>query len=168
MAKNLIGAGIVAAIVALGAVFAFTPSATAPKAGALAGPDIPFNYLRVGGLAQYSFEVPMVSTASTTLCAVPITATSSLLDAAISITVGSSTTALLDLATSTSQYATTSATTLLKAQATTASAMNYFSFDPVNNNNILSPGQFLLLAVEGPGNGGFQYTGTCSGQLITP
>lgn len=76
---KIIVAGLVVAIVAAVGVMAVRPAApvTAPGFGALAGPDIPSQYLKWGDVTYFNYG-PAISATSSVFCSVQITATSSL------------------------------------------------------------------------------------------
>lgn len=165
--KTILASVVLAAAVAIGVVAFVHPApapATSPQYGSLAGPDIASPYLKWGGVATYN-TAQFMKTATTTLCSMqnPYAATSSLLSFSMQINTPTSTAAVIDVATSTSAFATTTTTNLLTAQSVGSGAKATFTFDPVNNNNIVGPGQYVLAKTEGAGVGGYTYGGTCQG-----
>lgn len=163
--KTILASVVLAAAVAVSVVaFVHPAPANSPQYGALAGPDIASPYLKWGGVATYNAS-QFMKTATTTLCSMqnPYAATSSLLSFSMQINTPTSTAAVIDVATSTSAFATTTAGNLLSAQSVGSNARATFTFDPVSNNNIVGPGQYVLAKTEGPGVGGYTYGGTCQG-----
>lgn len=157
---------LVSALIAGGVAFGVTLSnSDASKTdtqsfGSLSGPDISSPYLKWGSVATYNVGIPM-KTATTTLCSIPITATSTIQSLAIQINTGTSTAANIDVATSTNAYATTTSQGLLLSQVVSGGARATFSYDPASNANIVSPGQYILVKTEQSPAGGFTYGGTC-------
>lgn len=139
-----------------------------PMVGSATGPDIPSPYLRWGNVAMYNAGQQM-KTATTTLCAIknPSAATSTILGIAFQDTVGTSTSALVDVATSTNGFSTTTTSNLLVGQSIASNAQSTFSFDPTSNANIIGPNQFLIFKTQGAGVGGYTYTGTCEAQFMS-
>ena len=104
-----------------------------------------------------------MQTATSSLCYFgPITATTTLDKFVVAVTTGTSTAALIDLATSTSRYATTSASTLFVNQeiaANTSGTISYISSGL--NTAIIVPGETLLVRAQSTLLGGYTYGGSC-------
>jgi hypothetical protein len=109
MNKKLLLGGVV--ILALVSVFlAFNkPAPTTPNTvvGALSGPDIPYNYLCVGGVCHY-YATKTLGAATTTPCSMQSpTSTSTLVATTFNVTTASSTATYVDVSTSTTAFAST-------------------------------------------------------------
>ena len=106
--KNLIIGLIVVLVAGVTGHFTGTTKVIEQKLGAVSGPDMPFPYISVGGLAEYSSRISTTG-ASTTPCAIQSPAsTSTLVFTALQITTASSTATTWTAATSTTAFATTS------------------------------------------------------------
>lgn len=81
------------------------------KLGAVASPDLPFNYISIGGAKlQTASSRSLIQATSSILCSLPSPAsTSSLLYAGINISTATSAATVLTINRSTNQYATTAA-----------------------------------------------------------
>lgn len=161
---------IVAVILSIGAAFGVSTAAQhatnadgGPTAGALAGPDIASPYLKWGGVAEFNSAQKM-NTGTTTLCSIqnPYAGTSTLQSFAIQVNTGTSTSALIDLATSTDRVSTTTPTTLLQGQSVPANSRATFSYSPTSNTNIVKPGEFVLAKIQQTLSGGYTYNGNCT------
>lgn len=143
-----------------------TPPETGKQFGALSGPDIPSPYLRWGNVIEYRANQAM-QTATTTLCAIanPHAATSTILGITAQITTGTSTAGALTFSTSTLQYATSTSDELIADKTVASGAQISVAWSPSSNNNVLGPGQFVLISTSGPGLGGYTYAGTCQARF---
>lgn len=148
--------------------------------GALTGPDIPYQYLCVGGICTYSYQASL-ATATTTPCRIKSpTATSSLISTDFNISTPTSTAATMALATTTEalQYATTS---VIAKFSFIASQPRTFSFPTSTlaaagtNGNLdgqamtFAPNTWLVYSASGavgsPTTNGFTFGGTCQAQF---
>lgn len=169
LSKVIVGAILLLLIGGLGFVALNTPkgedSAERPS-GALSGPDISSPYLKWGEIAIWNTEASMRA-ATTTLCAIPNpqTATSTIKSITWQITTGTTTAAAITVATSTSQYATSTSNELIADQAVASEAQGTANWVPGVNTGILGPNEYLLVKTAGAGLGGYTYTGTCSAQF---
>ena len=131
------------------------PAGTSEKVGALTGPDIPYPYISVGGVATY-FSRGALQTATTTPCAIATPpATSTLMYSGVNITTATSTATTWTVAWSTSPYL--GSTTPLAAAFSLASGAQG-SFDVVASSTataansvggILPPNSYLVWTVAG-------------------
>lgn len=131
-----------------------------------AGPDINSPYLQWGGVAQYHYRVAMHS-ATTTLCAIQNqTGATSTVSFQYQVTIGTSTASTITVATSSSQFATTTTNALQTASPVASNAVATFSSGITANNNLVAPNQWVLFKTEGPGLGGYTYTGLCQATFV--
>lgn len=164
--SNLLVTVVVALIVAGGVAWTVsgTSAPTQPQnVGSLTGPDIASPYLKWGGLATYRTSAPL-KTATTTLCAIQSpAATSSLMFAAWVINTGTSTAATIDLATSTTAFATT--TNLVAATVVGSSGKGAVSWSSAGTNGVLAPNTWVVTKTAGAGLSGYTYGGTCDAEF---
>jgi hypothetical protein len=130
--------------------------------GALAGPDIPSQWLRVGGVLKEYRSQSMVA-ATTSLCAMLSPAATSTLDyVSWIITTGTSTAANIDIGTSTTAFATT--TVLVANTAVASGAQGQAQWSPSGssaNDNVVSPSTYVNIKTGGAGLSGYTFGGKC-------
>ena len=157
---------VIAVALSAGAAFGIVSHETkapAPSYGALAGPDISSPYLSWGGVADYKASASM-RTATTTLCAIQSpSATSSLVMASWKISAGTTTAATIDLATSTSRFATT--TNLIAGTSVASGAQGSAAWRSSGSNSVLAPNTYVVVKTAGAGSGGYTYGGQCEGEF---
>jgi len=133
-----------------------------PSLGALAGPDIPYQWLRIGGVYN-EYRSQSMRTATTSLCAMlSPAATSTLQFVSWQITAGTTTAATIDIGTSTTAFATT--TNLVTATAVASGAQGYKYWTPAGaalDDAMIAPSTYLNVMTASPGLSGYTYTGTC-------
>lgn len=128
-------------------------------------------YYTVGNI-EYASVQNSFQSATTSLCYIanPFgNATTTFSQYISQITVGTSTALTMSLATSTSQYATTTANHLVLDRAVASGAQDFMAFSRMTpDGNVLGPNEILLLKAAGAGVGGYTYTGTCSALFMKP
>lgn len=134
------------------------------RTGSLA--EIPSPYLKVNGVTRNYARVDM-RTATTSLCAFQNgAATTTIQSVSFQIQTGTSTAATIDIATSTTAFATT--TNLSAANSVAANAQGSFYWSPVGgsvNDAKLAPNEWVNIMTAGAGLGGYTYGGHCT--LVT-
>lgn len=177
--------------------WSFKPqTATRPQQafGATNNPDFVSNYISVNGVTTWTLRQNM-NVATTTLCSFPNpagaatstfvgsgvnvgTATSTLVSLTANFTTGTGTAAFIDMATSTSQFATStpayayglsipaSATPTFKYQGTgagdaTSSDVRLVSSLSSNDENLIRPSEIVNVKTSTAGLGGYTYGGQC-------
>lgn len=138
------------------------------KLGAVSGPDLYSPYWNVNGVREWYVKQPMRS-ATTTLCSMraPVSATSTLKFASWQITVGTSTSATIDIGTSTAGFATT--TNLVAAKSVAANAQGYSYWSPAGSSvddAKMAPGEYVVVKTAGAGLSGYTYGGSCQAVYI--
>lgn len=168
-----LGISVVTAIVALGAFWVLRDPT---NVSALSGPDIPSPYISWGGILKWNLPGSF-QTATTSVCWVKSPVASSTLDwARIAITVGTTTDAIFDISTSTTQFA-SSSPALVKAEAIVSGATGIIAWQPGAasstsgvigltktsgaSQNVLPPNTYVTFKT-GAGLGGYTYTGSCA------
>lgn len=135
---------------------------TVGKLGAISGPDLWYRVLNFNGV-QYWNDTRDMSVATTTLCSfMTPSATTSLQFVSYKISTGTSTAATIDVATSTTAYATT--TNLISGRAVAANATGYGVWTPTGgsqDDTILAPNIYVNVKTAGAGLGGYTYGGKC-------
>lgn len=119
-----------------------------PNVGALAGPDIPYNWLTVGGVG-YEFGSMTIRTSSTTVCSFQSpAATSTLIFASVAVTTGTSTDLQYEMAKSlVNNTATTTSLGILNLDASAPGTM-VASTSPVVGKDttiIFGPSEWLVV-----------------------
>lgn len=143
------------------------PDGTKTQVGAATGPDLPFSYLSVGGIRREYRVSTALTAATTTPCALQSpAATSTLAYEAFSINVGTSTTGLITVATSTTAFATTSRVT----EFSVASGQQFYHAHSATTTSsgetiTIGPSTYLVYGVAGVPYG-FTYTGSCQAEFI--
>lgn len=141
--------------------------------GGLSSPNIQSDYLCVGGACSYFRHTDMSrglnGLGTTTVCALQSpAATSSLSYFSFGIQTGTSTAAVLTLATSTSRFSTT---TYLTSYTLGANQQLYAAFAPTTTQaTSYAPNTYVVLGVQGNvnvngSNNGFMFTGQCNGEF---
>lgn len=127
---------------------------SAPILGALAGPDLPYQYIGVGGVRTYSFQTNSLTQASSTLCSIQSpAATSTLVGAAIRFDLASTSVAYIDTykvstigaASSTGTQLGTNYTIAAGAQATIVASTTGSTWDA---NGVFAPSQIIRWAIQ--------------------
>lgn len=126
-------------------------------------PEFSSQYLMVNGVRQWYFSTPM-KTASTTLCSIPYPAGTTTLEYATwVITSGTSTSATIDLATSTTAFSTT--TNLVSGTSVASNAQGNIFYQVNSGANVAFGGNqtplYVNVMTATPGLGGYTYSGTC-------
>lgn len=136
--------------------------------GALTGPDIPYQYLRVGGV-EYAYRSMSLKPATTTPCRLQApSATSTLVRFSLQVNTATGTAATYDIATSTDGFSTTSPQ-IAKAVSIAASTQHTFTTmgttTSLSNNgnlyNVIPPNSWLFMKTAGTGESGYTWGGTC-------
>src|SRR3990167_1183776 len=162
--KNIVLAGVVVAILVLG--FAVLKSPNLPtakyvaneissKLGALVGPDIPYPYLRVGGLKKV-YQAGTLRTATSTMCVSEKVVSTSTAKVAYQITTGTSTAVYVMIEDTTIPYA--------PPIAAATSTLG----DKLDRNGVVSPNEYVVIHAKNAGGGtisqggkGNLFGGTC-------
>jgi hypothetical protein len=144
---------------------ATTPTDGGESLGATASPDVPYNYMRIGGITKY-YIIGAMKTATTTLCSFvnPFGAATSTLESFdYEITTGTSTAATLVVNASTGAYASSTATNIVSAQTVASGATDSMSWMSAATADLgeVSPNEYILLQTEGAGLSGYTFTGRC-------
>lgn len=163
--KVVAGILIALAIITTGYVLVSNHQAAPSKnVGAISSPDLPWTYLSWGGMATFRNQSAMRG-ATTTLCAIQSpAATTTLAFAGYTITVGTSTASNLDLATSTSAFATTSAV-LISNTSVASNAQASQSWFSSGTNSIIAPNTWVIVQAGNVGLGGYTYVGSCDAEF---
>src|SRR3990167_4929934 len=188
--KNIVLAGVVVAILVLG--FAVLKSPNLPtakyvaneissKLGALVGPDIPYPYLRVGGLKKV-YQAGTLRTATSTMCVSEKVVSTSTAKVAYQITTGTSTAVYVMIEDTTIPYAPpiAAATSTLRGDPilvaantqglylVTASTTTSTLGDKLDRNGVVSPNEYVVIHAKNAGGGtisqggkGNLFGGTC-------
>lgn len=138
------------------------------RLGAVSGPDLYSPYWNVNGVRQWFVRQPM-NRATTTLCSMraPTSATSTLNFASFQIVTGTSTSATIDIGTSTSAFATT--TNLVAAKSIASGAQGYAYWSPVGgsvDDAKMAPGEYVNVKTAGAGLSGYTYGGFCQAVFL--
>jgi len=143
------------------------PNTGEEEVGATINGIIYSRFLNVNGINEW-YSSQTMKTATTTLCSIVNpkgTATTTLVSFSIDIITGTSTASTVVMATSTSQYATTTTGNLITAQTVAASSPLQTMYRPAVGINgqgtIIGPSEYLLVKTEGAGLSGYTYVGTC-------
>lgn len=165
-----------------------------PAVGSVTSPEISDNHISVNGVTTWTLRQNM-AVATTTLCSFPNpagsatstfvgsginvgTATSSLVSIGVQIMTGTSTAAFFDIATSTSQFATSSPAfaygvsvpsgaqysgsfTVSGGTGSATSSDAKLTSSLPDAGNIIKPGEIVNVKTSTPGLGGYTYTGQC-------
>ena len=157
--------GVVALVASIGAYVkpAQVVTQVEKQFGAVASPDIQSPYFSYGGQVFYASH-PAMRSATTSLCSMQApSSTSTLESASWQVTVGTSTSAAIDIGTSTDAF--TIATTLVSGTSLGSSATGqavWSSAGVAVQDSILAPNVWLNVKTQGAGLGGYTYGGTCS------
>lgn len=167
---KLIGTSVVASIIVVLVGFAMYHPKTVvvqqpapyPITAKGTSPEFSSQYIIVGGVPQWWFSTPM-RTATTTLCSFPYpTGTSTLAYVSWNVTTATSTLGLVDIATSTSAWATT---TIISKQISVAANAQLGAMWTVTGGTNLSTDNdgtdYVNIMVGGNAPGGFTYGGYC-------
>lgn len=160
---NIVVAGIVALVVAFGAVVVFKPDAVPPSFGGT-NPDIPSAYLKWGsggGVRLYPASMAF-NQATTTICSfLSPNATSTLVSAGVKVDLASSTATTLVIAKATNPTASTTALSGTYSIGAGAQAFVQASTSPaVLATTVFAPLTYLNVTLTG-GTGTFSGTGVC-------
>lgn len=143
---------------------------SAPKLGALSGPDLPYPYIGVGGVQTYSAKTALI-TASTTVCAIQgPSSTSSIEYSGVQITTATSTATTWTFAQSTDRFL-GSTTPIVASFPLASGAQGSFAFhasttQSVATGGILSPNSWVVWTVAGTSiSDATKLNGTCSAQF---
>lgn len=116
--------------------------------GALAGPDIPSNWIRVGGVEYYAQSAPLTQGASTTCALQGPSATSTLVSAGIRFDTASSSAIKVELGRDNTAYATTTLLSGVYSIAANARATIIASTTPTGGDAVLfSPNQWFTAKI---------------------
>lgn len=165
--KNIITSIVVAALVA-GAAFFVGPARTETvnKVGALAGPDIPSQYLQWGGVYVYNYRQTLQQ-GTTTVCAIQTpAATTTLRWASIRVDLASSSATVLDIGNSASTGATTTKIGTTYAIAAGAQAFVQASTSPTGTLPVFAPSNWLVVKIGGGVTGGNTATAAQSAGFV--
>lgn len=138
-----------------------------PSLGSLAGPDIPYSYLRWGaGNGVTVLPVSMtLNTATTTPCDLTSPNATTTLDSfSMNISTATSSAGTFVVATSTLPNA-TSTTPFYSPVAVAANTTRGLSFHGGNDNAIIAPNTHIVAGVSGVSYG-YTYGGTCSATFV--
>lgn len=136
--------------------------------GALSGPEIPFDYIRVGDLALFPKRVPL-STATTTVCTIDApAATSTLIMGGIRFEVSSTSATTVTMAKA--ARGSNATTTLIGSQNTLAANAQVTlvassTGSVAGNGTVFGPYERFVVSLTG-GQGTFSPTGVCSAIFI--
>lgn len=161
--QNILNGVVLVGLVVLGFIYTARPSETIireVKTGAVVSSELPNNNFSFGEVRSWAYG-PRMNVATTTLCAIKSpAATSSLRSASFNIFTGTSTAATIDLATSTTAFATT--TNLVSAFSVGSGATGNVSWFPSGTNSTIAPNTYVIVKTAGAGLGGYTYGGRCS------
>jgi hypothetical protein len=167
MMKKLLIAALALVLVAFGVVLYFQ-KATAPETPyvGVVSPYSQVPEINLGGMRLVGVKKDFTP-ATTTPCSIQApSATSTLLFAGFQITGSTSTAATIDLATSTTRYATS--TNLVAAKSIAANAQGYASWSSYggNDDKTMKANEWVVVKTAGVGVGGYTYTGQCSALFL--
>jgi hypothetical protein len=135
------------------------PQPTQPF-GAISSPDLPGNYIGVGGVRKWSYSQPFAA-ATTTVCAVQSPAgTSTLQSAGAQFDVSSTTASTVTIAKATTAFATTTQIGTDYAIAAGARAFIMASTSPTGELIVFAPNTWFVIGMRG-GTGTFSPSGSC-------
>ena len=166
--KNKLSIGLIVVALVLSLYASVRPSTSTtivknePAVGALAGPNIPSNYLKWCGVAIYSGATAL-AVGTTTVCAIQSpAATSTLIRASILLTTSSTTASTVTLAKAATAFATT---TSLGQHVVAANAQGAIQASTtlavgLNDNTVFGPNQWFVVGMAG-GVGTFSPVGQC-------
>ena len=161
--KVTITALVIAVVVLFGFQFSKQSNVSQSPLGANPGPDFFNYYFAFNENEYYPMRQPM-RTATTTLCSFKSpNATTTIEVASFQITKGTSTQATIDIATSTSAYATSSLTSLV-SKTIASSAQGYGYFHPLGgsvDDARVSPNTPIVVQTAAAGLGGYTDLGNC-------
>ena len=164
--KNIALTGTVVGVLVLIGLSTTQPNAPTAKdvakeislsLGALVGPDIPYQYLSVGGFRTISLSSGL-NTASSTVCAFKPAATSTLSFASLQVLTGTSTTLVWDIGKSTNPTATTtgflatagvSLTGGKQGTIVASTSMNGTSDTGLDGRTVFGPNDWLVMKYGG-------------------
>lgn len=170
MRNTIITSAVSAIVVVIAALALIRPSAPATTPTVKGAPDFSNSpYLLVNGVLKWYYTAPM-KTATTSLCSFQAPLGTSTLDfASFHITTGTSTASLIDVATSTTNYSTTTANSLyLKGASVPANVTRANGWIGSGDQTAYiiysstSTPMYVNFLTEGAGLGGYTYNGTCS------
>jgi len=137
--------------------------------GALASPDIPYDWLRVGGVL-HGYGHQSLRTATTTLCAIQSpTSTSTLVYGSAKFDTSSTTAMTVVMAQSATAFATTTQIGSDYLIGADAQGLMVASTSPAtlgSGETIFAPSQWFVVSASG-GTGTFSPTGTCNAEWIS-
>ncbi len=164
MKETIIGAVAVLALL-VGGYAALAPKDVAPQpVGAVSGPDIPFPYIAVNGVAKYYNRKPFL-TATTTVCAIKSpNATSTLSkDSGVRMNVSSTTASTVTLAKATTPFATTTligSSVVVAANAQADLTASTTAAQDAATVGLFAPNTYFVVGMAG-GVGTFSPSGDC-------
>ena len=137
--------------------------------GALAGPDIPYNYFGFGGVREYAGKTDSLYQASTTVCAIQSpAATSTLTFGSINLTVSSTTASTVIIAKSATAYATTTRLGQGPIAASAQGTVLATTTISIGTDDVIvfAPSQWFVVSMQTPAGvanniGTFSPTGIC-------
>lgn len=142
--------------------------------GALAGPDLPYPYIGVGGMREYrSYRTSLIQGSSTVCALQSPAATSTLRYGGITFTLATATIAFLDIAKVSASGVATSSTNKFgttyqipaSAQGTVVASTTSTTYDA---NGVFAPNTFLSFIIQSQGDSsGNVPTGTCEAAWYT-
>lgn len=136
------------------------------QVGALTGPDIPYNYLCIGGICEYRYSQSLVSATGTPCAIRSPSATSTLIRTTFHVNVSTGTAATIRLATSTTPYATTTSYQTFSIPANEQKSLAWYGTSTLATNTsvngLFAPNTYIVYGAEGSSVGGFTFGGTCT------
>ena len=183
--KNIVLIGIIAGVISLTVSLSTRSVQTIvkevpQKVGALVSPDIPFNYLTVGGVTRYYGKSNSLAQATTTVCSIqsPV-ATSTIVSASIRFDVSSTTSSRIYIG----RGANTNATTTLLQEteiaantkgtvtaSTTPTSTQGQTVDGLDDALVIPPSSYInfgMKPTEANSKGTFTPTGACQATFET-
>lgn len=137
------------------------PAGKSATLGAISSPDLPYNYIGVGGVRYYSYSRDY-TVSTTTVCAIQgPAATSTLTHAGALFTTASTTASIVTLARAATAFATTTSIGSI-AIAANGTALAVGSTTPAV---AFGPNQWFVVGMQG-GTGTFSPVGQCYAQFI--
>lgn len=170
MTKNkALGIVLTIAFIGLGYAYVMKPDTVIPtvsdKVGAVTGPDSFFPCESHNGVTACFGRTPMAQ-ATTTLCTIKSpAATSTLISFGLIISVGTSTSALIDIGEGTTPFATTTGLIVGAASVASGAQSSIYAQPLATSSLILAPNTYVNAITEAPGLGGYSYTGACSARF---
>lgn len=139
-------------------------SPDSPNPGSITSPDLPYNYIGVGGIETYTYQMALVAPTTTPCTILSPAGTTTLEIFTFNVTTGTSTAGLITLATSTVPNATTS---LITTKTIGASTLGTMQWHGGSDNSLVSPNTYLVAGVANAPTPGFTYIGSCSATFRT-